>query len=455
MNNFTFFLLIALLITPLYGQKTTLKHTPPSVFFKQVTDILDKEIPILQKEQNVQIVGIGLIENGKLKLAKVYGEHQNGSKATNNTIFNVASITKSVVAVTILKLVSQGKFDLDEPLYKYWIDPDVKDNPLHKKLTARHCLSHTTGFKNWRRMTPTKKLEFDFEPGTKFQYSGEGMEYLRRALENKLKKGLDEVVKTLIFEPLMMNDSSLKWLEKTDENRFAKWFDAKGKLYEEDFKTTDVSAADDLLTTVGDLAKFGVRVMNPNFLGVANFKEMVKPQSKIHNNANQGLGWTIIEDLPQNNYAINHDGGDTGVATTVILLPNQKSGIIVFTNGDNGRIVCNQVVKKSITFGSEIIKKLYWGGKIPQIITIEDRFLTKFAGTYRTNQGTMISFSKIRNALKISGEGIPGVEIYPLSDNEFFPTDFEVFFKFYETEKGEKFELLNQGKIILEGIKVK
>jgi CubicO group peptidase (beta-lactamase class C family) len=61
-----------------------------------------------------------------------------------------------------LKLVSQGKWNLDEPIYKYWTDPDVAKDPNSKILTTRHLLSHQSGFKNWRFINPDNKLHFDF-----------------------------------------------------------------------------------------------------------------------------------------------------------------------------------------------------------------------------------------------------------------------------------------------------
>jgi CubicO group peptidase (beta-lactamase class C family) len=81
-------------------------------------------------------------------------------------------MTKPVVAMLTLKLVEQGQWNLDEPLYHYWIDPDIANDPRHKKMTTRHALSHQTGFPNGRK----GKLAFEFEPGTDFQYSGEGYE---------------------------------------------------------------------------------------------------------------------------------------------------------------------------------------------------------------------------------------------------------------------------------------
>ncbi len=113
-------------------------------------------------ENNVPAVGIGIIEDGEIKYVKVIGELKKGIPAVDDAIFSIASMTKPVTAILTLKLVESGKWDLDEPLFHYWTDPDIANNPLHKKLTTRHVLSHQTGFPNWRYAHPTKKLTFDF-----------------------------------------------------------------------------------------------------------------------------------------------------------------------------------------------------------------------------------------------------------------------------------------------------
>ena len=87
-----------------------------------------------------------------------------------------------MTAIVTLKLVEKGLWDLDEPVYKYHIDKDIKNSPELKKLTTRHILSHQSGFPNWRHLTESQRLSFEFEQGTQFQYSGEGFEYLRKAL---------------------------------------------------------------------------------------------------------------------------------------------------------------------------------------------------------------------------------------------------------------------------------
>ena len=164
----------------------------------------EQRVPGWMKETNVPAVGIGLIENGKLKYVKVFGELKKGTPAPPNTIFQVASLTKPVVEILTLQMVSAGEWKLDEPLAKYWIDPDVQNDPRHKILTTRHVLTHQSGFENWRSMSASKKLEFIADPGTKVNYSGEGLEYLRRALEKKFKEPLERLARKRLFQSFGM-----------------------------------------------------------------------------------------------------------------------------------------------------------------------------------------------------------------------------------------------------------
>ena len=120
-------------------------------------------------QKGIPALGIGYIEEGKIKQISVFGELEKGKTAPKNTIWNVASLTKPITALVALKLIDSGKLSLDETLYKYYIDPDIINDPRAKKLTARIILSHQTGFSNWRGNNEKKKLRFKVEPRTKKQ----------------------------------------------------------------------------------------------------------------------------------------------------------------------------------------------------------------------------------------------------------------------------------------------
>lgn len=302
----------------------------------------DDETEKWLKENKVPALGIGIITDGKLKQIKVFGELKKDVTAPYNTIWNVASLTKPVTAIVTLKLVSLGKWDLDEPLYKYWTDPDIANDPNTKLLTTRIILSHQTGFPNWRNMNESKKLDFKFKPGTKYQYSGEGFEYLRRALEKKFHKTLDQLASELIFEPLKMTDTKFVWNDKADNSRFAIGYDNKGNAHEPT-KNKTANAADDLLTTIEDYGTFLCSVMNSDGLSKKVFDDMNSHQVTTKKDKYFGLGFEIY-DLGNGNYALSHGGADKGVQTIFLLLPKTKQGLLIFTNVDDGYKVYEKIV---------------------------------------------------------------------------------------------------------------
>lgn len=306
----------------------------------KIPDNLEK----LLKDNHIPTLGLGIIENGKLTQIKVYGKLNDKVSASYNSLFNVASLTKPVTAMTVLRLVSLGKWDLDEPLYKYFTDPDVAKDPRHKKLTTRLVLSHQTGFANWRWVNKDQKLSFDFDPGTKYQYSGEGFEYLRKAVEKKFGKSLEDLAKEIVFKPLNMNDTSYIWNDKKDADRIVIGYDKNGKPYDI-VKNKTPNAADDLTTSVEDYSKFLIAVMDNKLLSSKVFEEMKSKQVETKKSKYYGLGFEIY-DLGNNGISLSHTGSDKGVNTFAIGLPKTKKGLVIFTNVDDGYKIYETIINQ-------------------------------------------------------------------------------------------------------------
>ncbi|MBP2833027.1 class A beta-lactamase-related serine hydrolase [Aquimarina sp. U1-2] len=302
-------------------------------------------------EKHVPVLGLGIINDGQLEEIKVFGNLNNEKKAPYNTIFNVASLTKPVTAYLALKLASENKLDVDEPVYNYWVDPDLKNDERHKLLTVRHILSHQTGFPNWRN----KQLKFQFTPGTNYQYSGEGFEYLRKVLEIKFNTSLNQLAEELIFVPLKMNDTQYIWDENIDDARVAKGFNKNGKAYET-YKRKTANGADDLLTTIKDYGTFLSAVLNGNGLSEKIFNEMQTNQIASQRGKHFGLGFEKY-DFKDGNFALSHSGADNGVQTIAFIFPKTKQGILIFTNIDDGYKVYEGLLNEYLGgYGSEIIE---------------------------------------------------------------------------------------------------
>lgn len=307
----------------------------------------------LLKDNNVPALGLGIIENGQLSKIEVYGSLDNTSTAPYNTIFKVASLTKPVVAVTALKLIDEGLMSLDEPLHQYWTDPDLKEDERHKLLTPRLVLTHQTGFPNWRYSSEDKKLAFQFDPGSKYQYSGEGFEYLKKAMESKFGKSMEDLAQEFVFSPAGMTDTRFWWDEGMDESRYAQNFDMEGKKIPV-AKYYQASAAANLLTTVEDYGRFLSYVINGAGLSEDLFKEMQSRQVKLKENDFFGLGWEILTDFSNDEYALLHTGGDPGVRTLAVMFPKTKNGYLIFFNGENVDKIFEGLFTQRLYMGNEL-----------------------------------------------------------------------------------------------------
>lgn len=313
------------------------------------------KIEALLEENGVPALGLGVIENGELTKVEVYGTLDKTTPAPYNTIFKVASLTKPVVALITLKLIDKGMLSLDEPLYNHWIDPDLHGDERHKLITPRLVLTHQTGFPNWRHMNEDKKLAFEFDPGSSHQYSGEGFEYLKSALEKKFGKSIEQLAEELIFSPAGMSDTRFWWDSTMDEERYAQNFDAQGKMIPLQ-KYDQASAASNLLTTVEDYGRFLNYVINGAELSEVLARKMFSHQLKLKENAYFGLGWEVLTGFSHKETAVLHTGGETGVSTLAVMFPKSKNGFLIFLNGNKVDRIYEELLTNRLYLGEEL-----WG----------------------------------------------------------------------------------------------
>jgi CubicO group peptidase (beta-lactamase class C family) len=317
----------------------------------------DSQIENLLEKLKIPSVSIGYIENGKLQQIRAFGDQKPGVTVTTSSIYKVASLTKPITAMVVLKLIEAGKWSLDEPVSDYYVDPDVKGSPFLEKLTTRYILSQQSGFPNWRYLRDDNRLVFDFEPGTEFQYSGEGYEYLRKAIEQKLHKPLEQLADELIFTPLKMSDTQYFWTHDTDESRYAIESDTLGQPMEYE-KYTTANAAANLLTTVGDYGRFLVHILNGAGLSPQLYSDFISSHSTMKEGINWGLGMQVFPDLPDGEFALVHTGGDYGTKCVAILLPASKRGLIIFTNSENGLRIWKKIIEEYLgEAGKEIVRR--------------------------------------------------------------------------------------------------
>src|SRR5256885_4972082 len=308
-------------------------------------------VPAWLAQAHVPGIAVALLENGEIISVQTFGELRPGVPLSQRSLFNVASLTKPVVAITTLRLADAGKLNLEEPLDRDWIDPDIRDDPRHSKLTTRIVLSHQTGFPNWRHSSSTKKLGFIFDPGSRFGYSGEGFEYLRHALEHRFGRSLQQLSDSVLFGPLQMTETSYGWNPRMDRARFAIGHDTLGAAIDAPMRAMEeANSADWLVTRIGDYARFAKYVLGGAGLSDTTFASMASAQVQMPGKAGEamGLGWEVMTGPRDDPTILLHTGSDAGIKTMILLLPTSKRGIVLFANGERGMDVVMKILKSAL-----------------------------------------------------------------------------------------------------------
>ena len=325
---------------------------------------LEREIPELLTKTRVPGISIALIQDSKTVWHRGFGFRDATSRipVDNGTLFEAASMSKPVFAYVVLKLCERGVLDLDTPLTKYTPVKLLEGDARLEQITARHVLSHTSGFQNWR--SRKEPLKIHFTPGEQYLYSGEGYHYLQSVVTRltghvnskacgQYEGGVevcatdfDAHMKANLLQPFGMSSSGYVWTDAIGK-RMARSHDAQGRPLQNKRSTAvDVArygSAGALLTTAAEYAKFLIEVIDPKAsdrfrLGRASLREMLRPHAKVTDgdgySVSWGLGWRIAR--TKDGELVSHGGDNTGFHSLAEVCVAKKSGYVIMTNGDNG-----------------------------------------------------------------------------------------------------------------------
>lgn len=332
---------------------------------------------------NMEVAGVPGVSvarvSGTSVQAVAYGVTRaaDGRAVDGDTIFDAASLSKPVLAYLVLKLADERALDLDRPLREYV--PLPSSDARSSTITARHVLSHSTGWRNWRN-NMTQPLVADFDPGSRFGYSGEGFYYLGRVVEKVSGSGILKITRDRIFQPLAMTRTSYMWSPWMDDNRAqphssrgvpATSFGATtGKALLDAAAPAGVTAdswtheaverllpastarefavlpnfllpnvAGSLMTTANDYGKFLARLMSDE----PTLRLMMTPTTPINRALQWGLGAGLQTTASGTTFW--HWGDNFGFKNFFVADPARRTAIAVFTNGQNGRAIYERVVR--------------------------------------------------------------------------------------------------------------
>jgi CubicO group peptidase (beta-lactamase class C family) len=272
----------------------------------------------------------------------------------SSAIFQAASLSKPVVAILALKLALRGVLDLDQPLSAFLPDGyahrqnlfalreppvvDVVPREVLRKLTARTLLSHTSGFPNWSSAGP---LRLGFEPGSQWQYSGEGFVLLQHVLHAMTGKPLQELASEELFEPLGLRHCAFKLTDHIARS-LVPGRSASGVLRQMRFPFE--IAANSLYTSAGDYARFMSSVLaDEPMLSLITRAPVPVPRTS---NVNWGLGWGL--ERASDRTFIWHWGNNPGFRALAMADLETKDAVVVLTATESGMPLAKERVREAL-----------------------------------------------------------------------------------------------------------
>jgi CubicO group peptidase (beta-lactamase class C family) len=322
-------------------------------------------------KHNVTGAQIAIVDRGRLVWEEAFGSR--GLDPTlpmqRTTTTWAASITKSVFATYVMQLVERGEFDLDQPVaaqlakpldqyepYRDKAGPLVAD-PRWPRITPRMLLAHTSSLLNFAFLEPDQKMHLHFEPGTRYAYSGEGINLLQFLIEEKKGRGLDALMQDALFTPLGMTRTGMIYRAEF-ESDVADRFDVDGKFHAKT-RRFPARGAGSMTTSAGDLARFASALFANRILKPATRKQMLTPviaiktrhqfaiaenEPEVDQGIAYGAGWGLLT-RTKFGPAFFKEGHGDGAQNYMICFERRQACMILLTNSDNGELAFRELLE--------------------------------------------------------------------------------------------------------------
>ncbi|MCL9805471.1 serine hydrolase [Flavobacterium amniphilum] len=410
-----------------------------------------------------------IAEKGKVIYSRSFGlaNETTKEKLNENSIFNLASVSKQFTAMAIMILKEKGKLNLDDDIKKY-----LPELSFYKGVTIRNLLNHTGGLPDYMQLMDSlfdkskiatnkdiitifskHQPKIVFEPNTKWEYSNTGYALLASIIEKASGLTYADYLNKAIFQPLKMKntfvytarltprhisnlatgylpDSLNKYVipDSINETKFVFYYDGivgQGRVHS---TTLDLLKWDRALYTNKLLSKEGIK----EIFEVATLEDKSKTK--------YGFGWGI-EDNPDFGKITNHSGGWPGYVTFIDRHITNDKTIIILQNHSNVSIPSKAI--RSILYNKPLPVQ-----KIRKEISITTEELQKFVGTYEVEKDFEIKISVDKDLLfsQLTGQNV--FPIFAESDMLFFYKVVDAQIQFEKNENGEisHLFLLQDGK---------
>lgn len=341
----------------------------------------EKTITDRMEHYNVPGVSIAVVNNHKIEWAKGYGTLEIGSNksVTPDTLFQAASIGKSLTATAAMHFAEAEFLSLDEDVNNQLVSWEITENwfTTNENVTLRRLLSHTAGMTvsgfrgyaegenipnllqilNGEPPANNETIRVDKTPGKGFRYSGGGFQVVQQLLEDVQKEPFSTIMQKTVLNPCGMTSSRYElMLPEARKSIAATAHDfsghpARGKWH----NLACFGAGGGLWTTPTDLASFGIEISEAykgktgKIISPQSAKVLLTPHSdagelgrqvkrylpQICSQVYYGLGFVLCGEIK--NFLFLHPGHNLpGFRSLLVMMPEKEQGIVIMANGEKG-----------------------------------------------------------------------------------------------------------------------
>lgn len=264
------------------------------------------------------------------------------------TRFRIASVSKPLTAVGLMRLVERGQLDLDASVQKYVPDFPEKEAGV---VTTRLLAAHLAGIRHYKLLEPFRNESFASvqaglaifkddplvaPPGERFHYSTYGYSLISAVMESAAHQNFLDYMQGEVFTPLAMNHTRPDQANAVDPNRtqFYKRSLIGRFRPERPIDSSYKWAGGGFLSTAEDLAVFGSALLQPGFLNQESLTELftlMHPTGEKGPQSSYGIGWGVVDNKLGRTFYL-HSGDQQGASSFLMILPRAKIVVSILCN---------------------------------------------------------------------------------------------------------------------------
>ncbi len=427
-----------------------------------------KTLATRMRETKVPGVSIAFFDHGHIVWAKGYGlaDVASGRPVTPDTLFEAGSISKPVAALATLRLVQEGRLDLDQDVnarLKAWKVPE-NNFTAQQKVTLRRLLSHGAGLTvhgfpgytrdqkppsvvqilNGQAPANTAPVVVDAVPGTRWSYSGGGYVVTQLLLTETAGEPFPDLMRDEVFKPAGMAHSTYEQpLPEALRSRVATGYRQSGLPVTGDWYVYPEMAPAGLWTTPSDLARAAIEVQR-DYAGRSHrlLSKTMARQMLTRQIGDWGLGFQLT--ARDGTRRFGHGGDDEGFkAELEAFTTGTGQGVAIMTNGDGGSVLIAEIVRAvATTYG--------WKDLQPEertVVQVDPSVLALYAGEYEIPGVTKLAVTVKDGGLFVAVPllGPDPQAMLAQSPNQFFSVDNGVSMEFVKDAGGAPTKIVIKG----------